>query len=478
MRPSCPSNRKSVRHHYGSLRCLLCVLISCVAARADESETESGLSPYKAVAGVIGSLGCHKSAGSRKLMQIWNAEFKRIYPGVKFELDDDSYEDVAGGAATFGPRLGQGGAPAVRRFRQRFGHAPVEIPVCFYVIEVLVHKDSAFEGGLSMKGLERIFDLDGPDVSWGHLGIAGDCGKSRIALYAPRERAEYLLWTRLGSLFLFKPSVLRRADSADVVASVSGDICGLGLAESGSKTAGVRALPLSRAGDPGFVSATPASVRSGSYPLAEALYLTLNYDPDSGFEIDPVRREFLRFILSAEGQQAVVKAGHVALSAEQAERSLAMIGLTPTGQGTWERMMSGLRERQLTRTQRRRIELRVAGIGDQPTDEQLGDLANLLARTELASSVTFTTEDSGATVRFRFLGQKKAVPVNDWTNRVEATVSIGLYCAWTERNGKPTSPTDAWFPVIREHERIKIYETIGREAEMSAPMAESPLEPR
>jgi hypothetical protein len=39
------------------------------------------------------------------------------------------------------------------------------------------------------------------------------------------------------------------------------------------------------------------------------------------------------------------------------------------------------------------------------------------------------------------------------------TVSIGLYHVWTERDGKATSPKEAWSQVIREHERIWIYES-------------------
>jgi hypothetical protein len=43
----------------------------------------------------------------------------------------------------------------------------------------------------------------------------------------------------------------------------------------------------------------------------------------------------------------------------------------------------------------------------------------------------------------------------------DTTVPIGLYNIWTVRDGKETSPSDAWFLVVREQERIKIYEALA-----------------
>ena len=45
------------------------------------------------------------------------------------------------------------------------------------------------------------------------------------------------------------------------------------------------------------------------------------------------------------------------------------------------------------------------------------------------------------------------------TKHAKATVPIGLYHVWTERDDRATSPKDAWFQIIREHERIKICES-------------------
>jgi phosphate transport system substrate-binding protein len=73
------------------------------------------------------------------------------------------------------------------------------------------------------------------------------------------------------------------------------------------------------------VPAVAENAYNGKYPLARPLYISLNYKPDS--QLDPLRREFIRYILSQEGQQLVVKEGYLPVSAKSAEKQLAKVGL-------------------------------------------------------------------------------------------------------------------------------------------------------
>ncbi|MBW2279271.1 MAG: phosphate-binding protein, partial [Deltaproteobacteria bacterium] len=57
----------------------------------------------------------------------------------------------------------------------------------------------------------------------------------------------------------------------------------------------------------------PDDVYSGAYPLARYLYLYVNKPP--GRKLDALRQQFLRFVLSREGQQIVVKDGYLPLPA-------------------------------------------------------------------------------------------------------------------------------------------------------------------
>ena len=51
----------------------------------------------------------------------------------------------------------------------------------------------------------------------------------------------------------------------------------------------------------------------GSYPLWRHLYLYVNMSPNKS--LDPIVKEFLKFVYSKEGQQVAVKDGFFPLSA-------------------------------------------------------------------------------------------------------------------------------------------------------------------
>ena len=51
------------------------------------------------------------------------------------------------------------------------------------------------------------------------------------------------------------------------------------------------------------------AVRNGSYPISRYLYVYYNAAP--GKPLDPLVREFLRFVGSREGQEIVVKDGYL-----------------------------------------------------------------------------------------------------------------------------------------------------------------------
>ena len=62
---------------------------------------------------------------------------------------------------------------------------------------------------------------------------------------------------------------------------------------------------------------------SGKYPLSRFLYLYVNKAP--GKPLDPLVKEFLKLILSKEGQEVVVKDGYLPLSAGLVKEELAKI---------------------------------------------------------------------------------------------------------------------------------------------------------
>jgi phosphate transport system substrate-binding protein len=97
---------------------------------------------------------------------------------------------------------------------------------------------------------------------------------------------------------------------------------GIGYSGIGYKTSGVKAIGLGK--DAGKLSEpTYENALNGSYPLARFLYIYVNKAPDK--PMDNLTKEFVRFILSKEGQQIVVKDGYYPLPANLAQQMTAQL---------------------------------------------------------------------------------------------------------------------------------------------------------
>ena len=81
----------------------------------------------------------------------------------------------------------------------------------------------------------------------------------------------------------------------------------------GYTTSGVRPIPLVKEGSD-YVEPTYENVASGQYPLSRFLFVYVNKEPNKA--LDPLTKEFLKFVLSKEGQEIVVKDGYYPMSAK------------------------------------------------------------------------------------------------------------------------------------------------------------------
>ena len=110
--------------------------------------------------------------------------------------------------------------------------------------------------------------------------------------------------------------------SASVVQGVEKELGGVGYSGIGYKTSGVRAVAI--ADKTGPVEATQANAESFKYPIARYLYIYINVNPASG--ADPLVKEFIRFVLSKQGQLDTAKDGYFPLPAKKAAEFLESSG--------------------------------------------------------------------------------------------------------------------------------------------------------
>jgi phosphate transport system substrate-binding protein len=118
----------------------------------------------------------------------------------------------------------------------------------------------------------------------------------------------------------FKNSVKEQPGSASVVEGVAHDISGIGYSGIGYATSGVRAIALSNKKGAPAEAANYENVLSGKYPLSRMLYIYVAKKP--GQPLPKVVEEFLKFVLSKEGQEIVVKDGYDPLTAKLVDSQL------------------------------------------------------------------------------------------------------------------------------------------------------------
>jgi len=105
-----------------------------------------------------------------------------------------------------------------------------------------------------------------------------------------------------------------------VVNAVANDRAGIGYSGIGYKTSEVRAIPLAKDAKTALAEPSFENALNGSYPLGRALYVYVAKKPNE--PLSPLVKEFLKFVLSKEGQGVVVKDGYGELPPKILQREL------------------------------------------------------------------------------------------------------------------------------------------------------------
>jgi len=194
---------------------------------------------------------------------------------------------------------------------------------------------------LTLAQLDAVFSksrLRGHDEvhTWGDLGMTGWSDKPVHVVGAaawvgkePSARAIFVHDNVLSVCPLkgqWRDDLRADGKEADVPNQVAADPYAVGFTGLGHLTAGVKAIAVSEGGK--AVAPTDENVSLGRYPLARVGYILLSRKP--GQPIAPALREFVRFMLSREGQQIVLNQGIMlplrAQQVEMARRQLSESG--------------------------------------------------------------------------------------------------------------------------------------------------------
>lgn len=288
--------------------------------------------PVKAVSGTIKSVG---SDTMNNEMALWAESFKTFYPNVQIEIEGKGSSTapaaLVAGTAQFGPMSRPMKDAEIAEFKNAFGYEPTAIATSIDALAVFVHKDNPIQR-LSLKQLDGIFSktrASGSDniVTWGDLGLEGEWASKPVSLYGRNSASGTYGFFKEHALSKgdFKDTVKEQPGSSTVVQAVASDRYGIGYSGIGYKTADVRAVPIAKTPPAKAVEAIPENAYSGQYPLARFLLLYVNRKP--GEDLDPLRKEFLKFVLSKQGQETAVKDGYYPLTPALREKQVAAAGL-------------------------------------------------------------------------------------------------------------------------------------------------------
>jgi len=300
-------------------------------AMAQAIQIDPELPVYRPVPGISGNL---KSIGSdtlNNLMTLWSEGFQAIYPNVRIEIEGKGSSTappaLIAGTSQFGPMSRQMNQREIDAFTQRFGYPPSAIRGAVDALAVYVHKDNPIQC-LTMQQVDAIFSKTrrgGHPTeinTWGQLGLTGEWANRPISLYGRNSASGTYGYFKEAALFNgdYRDSVKEQPGSSTVVQGVASDRFAIGYSGIGYRTADVRAVPLAARPGATCYGVEPENVYSGDYPLSRFLYIYVNVNPNQ--PLDPLRREFIRFVYSRQGQEATVKDGYLPVTNAIAQEDL------------------------------------------------------------------------------------------------------------------------------------------------------------
>ena len=297
-------------------------MIACVAVlqATAQAQEDSPVSEYQKVSGISGSANSIGSDTMNNLMTLWLEGFRKHYPSVTIQVEGKGSSTappaLIEGTAQFGPMSRPMKASEIDKFEKHFGYPPTVLRTSLDALAVFVNKDNPIKG-LTLQQVDAIFsktrrgEYQENIARWGQLGLEGDWKNAAFSLYGRNSASGTYGFFKDHALFKgdFKDEVKEQPGSASVVQGVAEDRYSMGYSGIGYKTSGVRVVPLALETGESFREGTIENVIDGSYPLGRFLYLYINKAPNK--PLDPLVREFCKFIFSKEGQAIVVKDGYM-----------------------------------------------------------------------------------------------------------------------------------------------------------------------
>lgn len=282
------------------------------------------------------------------LVRAWIGAFHKIYPHVQVAFGPP-YEGSHGeqeldkGAIDMAFISRELKPTDITTFRASHGYPPLSVPVCggtyrdfgfLDAVVFFVNRRNPLDH-LSLAQLDALLSrsrLHGNPqaITWGDVGATGAWATRPIHVYAIKPWNGFEEFVRQRVLNVGSQRGDWRTDLHfdrlvfPIARGVANDPDGIGYAGLAFVDAPVKILSIGDAG--AALAPTYSNVASARYPLSRLVYVNVNQKP--GSSVNPAMQEFLRFMLSRQGQQVVLDQGvFLPLRGFQADAARATINL-------------------------------------------------------------------------------------------------------------------------------------------------------
>jgi phosphate transport system substrate-binding protein len=163
--------------------------------------------------------------------------------------------------------------------------------------------------------------------TWGQLGLSGEWQQRRIHPYGTPEFTGFGTYMQANHLHgqTLAQGYEAYGNTEAILKRLAADPAGLAVAAIGLENKDIKQLGILDPSSGKVTTGTPAEILADQYPYGRYLYLYVRREP--GKPVDPVVREYLRFVLSRQGQAIIASQpkGYFPLTAEQASKELAKL---------------------------------------------------------------------------------------------------------------------------------------------------------
>lgn len=303
---------------------------ACTQYRAEQVSVPAD-ARYRTGEGHIRIVGYNDMA---EMLTLMAALFTRRHPEHKFDLilhgTRTAPPALTEGTSLLAPMGAEWEAPALAAYRARYGDEPAAFRVAHDSLNpqakssptaVIVHSGN----GLRVLDMDRVRSIfAGATTHWSQLPDS-QRGAIHPVGFAPTTAIGQFLLTAHMQGQSFAAAYDGKAQSRDVVEAVAADPQAIGLANLNHADDRVRVVGLRADSRHRYSFGSKADIRAGRYPLDRHLLVYARRD-GSG-RVEPLAREWLKLMLSCEGQAIIARGslGYIPLSDREARLEISKL---------------------------------------------------------------------------------------------------------------------------------------------------------